>query len=89
MRAPIYTNQFERDLRRMQKRGKDIEKMKALIVALIDGEPLPEQYRDHALVGSYKDRRECHIGPDWLLIYKLIDDAIVFERMGSHADLFE
>ncbi len=89
MRLPAYTNQFERDLRRMERRGKDTEKIKMAIVTLIDEEPLPERYRDHALVGKYKGRRECHIEPDWLLIYKLIDDEIIFERTGTHSDLFE
>lgn len=89
MRTPSYTNQFAKDLRRMQKRGKDTEKIKVVIVALISEAPLAERYRDHALVGDYKGRRECHVEPDWLLIYKLVSDEIVFERTGTHSDLFE
>jgi mRNA interferase YafQ len=89
MRIPSYTNQFEKDLRRMQRRGKDVEKIKTVIVALINNEPLAERYRDHVLVGNYRGRRECHIEPDWLLIYKLVDDEIIFERTGSHSDLFK
>lgn len=89
MRTPSYTNQFAKDLRRMQKRGKDTEKIKVVIVALISEEPLAERYRDHALVGDYKGRRECHVEPDWLLIYKLVSDEIIFERTGTHSDLFE
>lgn len=72
----------------MKRRGKDTDKIKAVIVTLINEEPLPERYRDHALIGNYKDRRECHIEPDWLLVYKLADDEIIFERTGSHSDLF-
>jgi len=89
MRTPSYTNQFAKDLRRVQKRGKDTEKIKVVIAALISEEPLAERYRDHALVGDYKGRRECHVEPDWLLIYKLVNDEIIFERTGTHSDLFE
>ncbi len=89
MRALSYTNQFERDIKRIRKRGKDLEKLEPVISALVGGEPLAEKYRDHALLGSYKGRRECHIEPDWLLVYKLTDDSIIIERTGSHSDLFE
>ena len=89
MRTPSYTTQFERDLRLLQRRGKDIEKLKAVLAALIDEEPLAERYRDHRLKGNYKSRREFHLEPDWLLIYKLNDDEIIFERTGRHSDLFE
>jgi len=60
-----------------------------LALALIEGERLDRLHRDHQLVGDYAGRRECHIEADWLLIYKLEKNRIVFERMGSHADLFE
>jgi mRNA interferase YafQ len=89
MRTTVYTRQFERDLRVMQRRGKAIDKLKIVMLALIEEEPLSERNRDHTLVGNYKGRRECHIEPDWLLIYKLSGDEIIFERTGSHADLFE
>jgi mRNA interferase YafQ len=89
MRTPSYTTQFERDLRLMQRRGKDIEKLKTILTALINEEPLPERQRDHPMVGNYKSRRECHVEPDWLLIYKLVSNEIIFERTGTHGDLFE
>jgi mRNA interferase YafQ len=89
MRTPNYTTQFERDLRLLQRRGNDIEKLKQVLTALINEEPLAERYRDHPLKGTYKNRRECHLEPDWLLIYKLNDDEIIFERTGTHSDLFE
>ena len=89
MRRPGYTRQFERDLQRMLKRGKDADKLKLVITTLVDEEPLAERYRDHALVGNYRGRRECHVDPDWLLIYKLFEDEIIFERTGSHSDLFK
>jgi len=88
MRVPSFTTQFERDLRRMQRRGKEIDKLKVLLAILIEEQPLAERYRDHTLVGNWRGRRECHIEPDWLLIYKLDADEIIFERTGSHADLF-
>jgi mRNA interferase YafQ len=89
MRRPSYTTQFERDLRLQQRRGKDIEKLKQLLTTLINEEPLAERYRDHPLKGNFRNRRECHIEPDWLLIYKLNDAEIIFERTGRHSDLFE
>lgn len=89
MRTPNYTTQFERDLRLAQRRGKDIEKLKQVVTALINEESLAERYYDHPLKGNYRDRRECHLEPDWLLIYKLQGDEIIFERTGKHSDLFE
>jgi len=89
MRTPNYTTQFERDLRLLQRRGKDIEKLKQVLATLINDEPLAERYRDHPLKGNYRNRRECHLEPDWLLIYKLNDAEIIFERTGTHSDLFE
>jgi len=89
MRTPSYTTQFERDLRLMQRRGKNAQKLKAILSALINEEPLAKRQHDHPLVGNYSGRRECHIEPDWLLIYKLLNTEIIFERTGTHADLFE
>lgn len=87
--TPIYTTQFEKDLKRILKRGKSSEKIKPIIMQLIRNEPLDERYRDHKLRGNYVGRRECHIEPDWLLIYKVTATEIIFERTGTHADLFE
>ena len=84
-----YSKQFARDLRRMLKRGKNGENVKRVMRQLINEEQLEYRYRDHKLVGAYKDRRECHIEPDWLLIYKKSREVIVFERTGTHADLFD
>ena len=88
MRTPNFTKQFKKDFKRVQKRGKNPTKLKVVMSQLIDEELLERRYRDHVLVGNYRDRRECHIEPDWLLIYKLDGDEIIFERTGSHADLF-
>jgi mRNA interferase YafQ len=79
---------FRKDLKRVRKRGKDIEKLKVAVQILALGGLLPASYRDHALTGNYKGFRECHIEPDWLLIYRLGHDALILVRTGSHADLF-
>ena len=88
MLTPVYTNQFEKDLKKMLRRGKDAEKLKAVISMLVDEIPLPQKYRDHVLLGNFKARRECHIEPDWLLMYRVSEDKIIFERTGTHSDLF-
>jgi len=73
----------------MEKRGKALSKIKKVIRKLVNEERLMAKNKDHKLLGNYKGRRECHIESDWLLIYKLIDAEIIFERTGSHSDLFE
>ena len=88
MRIPVYTRQFERDIKRARKRGKNLEKFKIIARTLIEENKLDALHRDHQLVGNYTGRRECHIEADWLLIYKVDKDRIIFERTGSHADLF-
>ena len=88
MYTPIYTNQFSKDVKRMQNRRKNLEKLKIILQSLIAGEPLDPIHRDHKLVGNYQRRRECHIEANWLLIYKLKEDQIIFERTGAHSDLF-
>ncbi|MBI5967946.1 MAG: type II toxin-antitoxin system YafQ family toxin [Deltaproteobacteria bacterium] len=87
MRIPAYTRQFGRDIRRARKRGRNLEKFKIIARTLIEGKKLDPLHRDHQLIGNYAGRRECHIEADWLLIYKLEEDRIIFERTGSHADL--
>ncbi|MBU1932273.1 type II toxin-antitoxin system YafQ family toxin [Patescibacteria group bacterium] len=89
MRTPVYTNRFEKDLKLMIKRGSDPENIKSIVRKLIDEIPLERKHRDHLLIGNFKDRRECHIEPDWLLIYRLDGSMIIFERTGTHADLFK
>ena len=82
-------NTFEQDVKRAKKRGKDLTKLRRVMLLLAEEKPLPPQYKDHALRGHYVDRRECHIEPDWLLIYKKESNSIVFERTGTHSDLFK
>ncbi len=89
MGRPVFTRQFERDIKRMKKRGKDLGKIKVLIEKLIAGPPLEPGYRDHGLIGPFIGRRECHLESDWLLIYKLTGEEIILERTGTHSDLFE
>jgi len=88
MLKPSFTKQFERDLKRMLKRGNEREKIKVIVSKLINEERLEPKYNDHKLIGNYKGRRECHIEPDWLLIYKLEKEKVIFERTGTHSDLF-
>ena len=89
MRIPVYTRQFERDVKRARKRGKSLEKLKLIAGTIIAGEKLDALHRDHQLLGEYAGRRECHIEADWLLIYKVERDRVIFERTGSHSDLFK
>lgn len=89
MRTPAYTRQFERDIKRVSKRGKNLEKLKIIIRSLVAEEPLDPIHRNHKLIGSWKGRQECHIESDWLLIYKTEIDRIIFERTGTHSNLFQ
>ena len=89
MLIPAYTKQFERDTKRMKKRGKNLEKLKMIIRSIVAEEPLDDIHRDHKLIGNWKKRRECHIESDWLLIYRVESVRIVFERTGTHSDLFQ
>jgi len=88
MLKPFYTTQFRRDYKLQQKRHKDIDILDDIIRALVKEEPLPAANKDHPLQGDYKGYRECHAGPDWLLIYKVEGDGIYFIRTGTHSDLF-
>jgi mRNA interferase YafQ len=89
MLIPSFTRQFSKDIRKMEKRGKSLEKVKGIIKTLVNEENLNTKYKDHKLIGNFKGRRECHIEPDWLLIYKVAGSEIIFERTGTHSDLFE
>jgi mRNA interferase YafQ len=88
MRTIRRTSQFKRDVKQMQQRGKDLGKLRKVLESLVKDEKLSQKYRDHVLVGQYKGTRECHIDPDWLLIYELAESEVVLIRTGSHSDLF-
>ena len=88
MRESSYTHQFKRDLRLSQKRRKPIDKLKVVMQNLVDGVSLDQRLKDHPLRGEYQGYRECHLEPDWLLIYKCDEKHVCFVRLGSHGDLF-
>jgi mRNA interferase YafQ len=88
MREVILGTQFKRDVKLAEKRGKDMSKLRTLVLLLAEGAPLPPRYRDHALSGDWKHFRDCHIEPDWLLIYKIDGNDLYLTRTGTHADLF-
>lgn len=85
-----FTTQFKRDLKLAKKQNKNIDKLFEIIEILANGNQLPTKYRDHELTGNYKDTRECHIEPDWLLIYEIREEILVLmlNRVGSHSELF-
>lgn len=84
------TNQFKKDLKNIQKRGYNLNLLTEVIQLLADGQKLPEKNRDHNLSGNFAGCRECHIAPDWLLIYELSDSDLILylTRTGTHSDLF-
>ena len=86
----VLSNQFKKDIKSAQKRGLKLELLTEVVDILASQQSLPEKYRDHSLTGSYEDFRECHIKPDWLLIYRIDnEDLLLFLfRTGSHSDLF-
>ena len=89
MRTIHRTSQFKKDGKRMGKQGKKFEEFKEVIRRLAAGVTLDAKYRDHVLVGQYKGTRECHIEPDWLLIYELTESELILIRTGTHSDLFK
>jgi mRNA interferase YafQ len=84
------TTKFKKDLKLAKKQGRNTDKLLKIIEQLANGEPLEAKYRDHDLTGEYLGCRECHIEPDWLLIYEIFDDVLVLllNRVGSHSELF-
>lgn len=82
------TSQFKKDIKRQVKKGKDQKKFIQVVETLTSGHSLPLKHKDHALRGMWKGRRDCHIEPDWVLIYQLTEDELRLERTGSHSDLF-
>lgn len=88
MLTPIRSTQFKRDVKRAEKQGKDLTKLRVLLASLIRQEPLSTRYLDHPLRGIWKGYREAHIEPDWLLIYRTEGTELHLIRIGSHSDLF-
>lgn len=85
------TAQFKKDIKLAKKQKKNLDKLFLVIDKIANGEKLDEKYKDHELSGNYKGVRECHIEPDWLLMYEIVDDilVLVLNRVGSHSDLFK
>lgn len=89
MLALVPSARFRKDVKRAEKRGKDMAKLRAVLTLLADQAPLPPEYRDHALRGDWIGFRDLHIEPDWLLLYRIAGDKVQLARTGSHADLFK
>ena len=85
-----YETSFKKDFKRIVKRGYDIRLLEEVIEILASGNDLPTKYKDHSLIGDYADCRECHITPDWLLIYQIAGNELILylTRTGTHSDLF-
>ena len=86
----VFSNQFKRDLKLIRKRGYNFELMESVVEKLAKMETLPDKFRDHAFTGDYIGFRECHIQPDWLLVYRMDGEELILflSRTGTHSDLF-
>lgn len=84
----IRKTQFKKDFKRLIKQGKNLKDLEQILSILIEEKPVPEKHLDHPLIAEYNGYRELHIKPDWLLIYKIDDDALTLARTGSHSELF-
>ena len=83
------TTQFRKDVKKAKKQRRDLSILRRVMNEIAQKIPLEKKYRDHVLRGNYKGRRECHIAPDWLLIYRITEQEAIFERTGSHSELFK
>lgn len=83
------STQFRRDIKRLLRQGADLSRLETVIAALVDQQQFEERYRDHALIGNWKGHRECHIQPDWLLVYRVTGEELQLVRTGSHSELFD
>ncbi len=84
-----YTTQFKKDYKKVKKQNKDLLKLKIVIEKLLDQQTLGPKYKDHQLAGNWKGHRNCHIEPEWILIYQLAYNTLILERTGSHSELFK
>ncbi len=89
MKIIEYTNSFTRDLKKIKKRSWNLDKLSLIVDKLLRNEDLEPRNRPHKLIGNYADKWECHIEPDWILIYKVTDELVILYRTGTHADLFD
>lgn len=89
MKEIRFANRFKKELKLMQKWGKNPDRFAEIMKFLERGIPLPEKFKDHKLQGEFKNFRDCHIEPDWILIYSVSENEVIFERTGTHSDLFK
>ena len=85
----VYTSRFKKDFKQVMKRNKNEGQLYDVVSMLLENKPLPLKYKDHSLGGQWTNKRECHIEPDWLLIYCIRENDLILERTGSHSDLFK
>ena len=88
MRTPVRSNQFKRDVKKASMRGKQMGKLRALLLLLINEQPLPQACNDHPLKGSWKGHRGAHVEPDWIIVYRVEGGNLHLTRTGTHADIF-
>jgi mRNA interferase YafQ len=88
MLNPVRSSQFKKDLKKAKRQGKDLNKLRSVVIMLANEEPLADHFRDHDLIGNWRGYRECHVKPDLLLIYKVDGEALKLARIGSHSELF-
>lgn len=89
MRDFFYTNSFKKDIKKVKKRGLDTDELKKVITLLIEEKELDKKYKNHKLSGNWKGYFDCHIADDWVLVYKIEDKTVIFQRTGTHQDIFE
>lgn len=85
----FYTAQFKKDYKRIKKQRKEISKLISVVDQLASAQKLEKKYLEHHLSGEWKNHKDCHIEPDWILIFRLTEDALILERTGSHSELFK
>ena len=89
MLNPVRSSQFKKDLKKAKRQGKDLNLLQSVVITLANEETLEERFRDHELTGNWRGYSECHIKPDWLLIYKVDGEDLKLARLGSHSELFD
>jgi mRNA interferase YafQ len=87
--TPVPAAKFRKDLKTLAKRGKDIAKLEAVVATLCSRTPLTRAHNDHALKGAWVGYRDCHVEPDWVLLYRVVGDELHLARTGTHSDLLE
>jgi mRNA interferase YafQ len=87
--TPVRTSKFKRDVKRLAAGGKDMAALRETITALVNRQPLEARHQDHPLSGKWKGSRDCHVEPDWVLIYRYSQNDLILEATGSHSDLFK